>query len=263
MSGDWLSALTRCQSDGIPAVLVTVAGSKGSTPRAAGTKMLVTAEHLYGTIGGGNLEHRCMEMARQMLAEGVTDSRLEHFKLGASLGQCCGGATMVLLEPFLPCDFQVWLFGAGHVGKALVHILATLPCRVTWVDNRAGQFPATLPGNVTRLLSDTPDEEVDDIPANAYVLVMTYSHDLDYRICERVLARDDFRYLGLIGSASKRRQFEKRMTHRGHEPAFWERLTCPVGIPGVGGKHPAEIAVAVVGQLLQRQTTPVASAEPS
>jgi len=261
VSEDWLAALARCRADGVPAVLVTVAGSKGSTPRPAGTKMLVTGEQLHGTIGGGNLEHRCMEIAWQMLAEGVAVSRLEQFKLGASLGQCCGGATMVLFEPFLPCDFQVWLFGAGHVGRALVHILATLPCRVTWVDNRAEQFPTQMPANVMRLFSDAPDEEVDDIPAGAYVLVMTYSHDLDYRICERVLARGDFRYLGLIGSASKRRQFEKRLAQRGHEPAYWERLSCPIGIPGVGGKHPAEIAVSVVGQLLQIQIVPVKSVD--
>lgn len=262
MSEDWLAALARCRDQGLPAVLVTVAGSKGSTPRAAGTKMLVTQERLYGTIGGGNLEHHCLETAREMLVEGVAEARLEHFKLGASLGQCCGGATMVLFEPFPPCDFNIWLFGAGHVGKALVAVLATLPCRVTWVDNRPEQFPPELPGNVTRILSDAPDEEVDDIPAGGYVLVMTYSHDLDYRLCERVLARGDQRYLGLIGSTSKRRQLEKRLIHRGHGADFWAPLTCPIGIPGVGGKLPAEIAVAVVGQLLQVRAAAVGAGSP-
>lgn len=251
----WLEALSRCQTEHIPAVLVTVAGSKGSVPRAAGTKMLVTADALHDTVGGGNLEHRCIEIARQMLQDGLRDSRLEQFKLGASLGQCCGGATMVLFEPFFPCDFQVWVFGAGHVGQALVQLLGTLPCQVTWVDDRPGQFPETLPGNVSTLLSESPELEVADIPADSYALVMSYSHDLDYRITEALLARGDLRYVGLIGSASKRRQFEKRLAHQGREPSFWEPLVCPIGIPGVGGKPPAEIAVAVTAQLLQIRDT--------
>lgn len=253
----WISALGALAETGTPAVLVTVLEIKGSTPREAGAKMVVTAESSQGTIGGGHLEFKAVELARELLAARAARPAdeatpvLRCFALGPSLGQCCGGEATLLFEPVLPPRFQVALFGAGHVGKALVKLLADLPCRVTWIDSRAEAFPAEIPVNAAVELTDLPEEEVADLPHESYVLVMTHSHALDLRIVERALRRPDLRYVGLIGSKTKRARFLRRLALRGLTPEEIARLTCPIGIEGVAGKRPAEIAIAVAAQLLQ------------
>lgn len=248
---DWLAALADCKARGEPCVLVTVAEIKGSAPRDSGTKLVVTRGRQVGSIGGGHLEHKATELARQMLSDGATAARLEILSLGPALGQCCGGKVTLLLEPFLPSDFVIALFGAGHVGKAIVRTLADSPAQILWIDARADQFPADIPANVTRVLADHPEDEVKDVPAGAYALVITHSHDLDLAIVERLLRRGDCRYVGLIGSDTKRRNFESRLARKGFDEATIKSLRCPIGIAGIAGKHPGEIAIAVAAELLQ------------
>jgi len=185
---------------------------------------------------------------------------VKDYPLGASLGQCCGGRATLLLEPVLPADWQVAVFGAGHVGKALVRLLADLPCAVTWVDPRPEAFPAEpLPG-VRREVSDDPAGEVAGLAAGTDLLVMTHSHALDLEVVEAALRRGDLGFLGLIGSATKRRTFLSRLARRGLGEAAMARLTCPIGLPGVGGKLPAEIAISTAAQLLERRGTAAAGA---
>lgn len=250
---DWLAALEDHRRRGERCVLVTLAEVKGSAPRGGGTKMLVTTTAQAGSIGGGHLEHVVAEHARKMLADGTTAAKLETFSLGAHLGQCCGGKVTVLLEPFGPPDFTVALFGAGHVGKALVTVLAGVPGRILWIDARAEQFPAAIPSNVEKILTDAPEDEVPDLPPGALALVMTHSHDLDQTICERLLKRGDCRYIGLIGSDTKWRRFEARMIAKGLAPELVRTIRCPIGIDGITGKHPHEIAIAVAAELLLKK----------
>ncbi len=252
MSG-WLHALNALAETGTQAVLVTVVEVKGSTPREAGAKMVVTRDRIYDTVGGGHLELKAIELSRAMLRQSpLPDAPAIHrFPLGPSLGQCCGGEATLLLEPIQPPAFHVALFGAGHVGKALVKLLGDVPCRITWIDPRDDIFPDALPGNVTINVSDEPEAEIGALPAGSFVLVMTHSHPLDQRILETALKRDDFRYVGLIGSATKHARFIKRLKARGLDENELARLTCPIGVEGAGGKHPAEIAIAVAAQLLQ------------
>jgi len=332
----WIHDLRDCIASGTPAVLVSVAAAKGSVPRAPGTKMVVTADRLLGTIGGGHLEWKATEIARHVL-DGADVQALQRFPLGASLGQCCGGmaqllfepvtaaaawldavmqepdaprvvvtrvrsaattdklvvnattssgtlgelaldtaaieaarallreagstqlaeiaagdsSTTCMLDPLYPCDWHIVLFGAGHVGQAIVRTMAELPCRITWVDSRDAAFPADVPANTTVVATDVPEAEVDAAPAGAFFLVMTHSHPLDQALTERILCRSDFKYFGLIGSASKRRQFERRLVQRGIEPAQLAAMTCPIGVAGINDKRPAVIAIAVVAELLQ------------
>ncbi len=247
---DWLAALSDLKARGEPCVLVTLADIKGSAPRESGTKLVVTMFSQSGSIGGGHLELKATELARAMLREGAGEARLETLALGPALGQCCGGKVTLLLEPFVPSDFTIALFGAGHVGKALVSVLAGAPVRILWIDSRPEQFPAEIPPNVTKVLSDQPEDEVKDVPPGAYVLVMTHSHDLDLQICERFLKRMDCRYLGVIGSATKRRNFDARLARKGFSAELIQTLRCPIGLPGLDGKHPREIAIAVAAELL-------------
>lgn len=145
---------------------------------------------------------------------------------------------------------HVMLFGAGHVGAAIVRALAALPCRVTWVDERDAMFPADLPHNVTVEATDVPEAQAQDAAPGTFFLVMTHSHALDQRLAETILKRPGHDWFGLIGSDTKRKQFERRLLERGVDGARLDAMVCPVGVPGIDGKQPAVIAVAVAAQLL-------------
>jgi xanthine dehydrogenase accessory factor len=147
---------------------------------------------------------------------------------------------------------HLMLFGAGHVGAAIVNALAALPCRVTWVDERDDLFPAQLPSNVSVEATDTPEALAEQAPPGTSFLVMTHSHALDQRLAEAILKRPGFEqdWFGLIGSNTKRKQFEHRLRDRGVPQARLDAMVCPIGVPGIEGKQPAVIAIAVAAQLL-------------
>ena len=250
MSHKWIRALAELDSQGTPGILITVIEERGSTPRNAGAKMVVTTDAQFDTIGGGHLEYKVIKLARQMLEDNQHEPRLERFSLGASLGQCCGGATTVLLEPMGTDVKEIAVFGAGHVGQALIPVLASLPCRIRWIDQREDIFPEHIPQGVTKIVNEFPVDEVEDLPTNSYFIVMTHNHQLDQQLSEKILARDDFSYFGLIGSATKRKKFEHRLTAKGFSRKQLDKMTCPMGIPEVKGKLPAEIAVAVAAEFI-------------
>jgi xanthine dehydrogenase accessory factor len=281
--------------------------------------MVVTADQVIGTIGGGHLELKAVELAREWLSLGKAGATQRHYPLGPALGQCCGGAVDLLFRPVTEVErpwvralaqaereggdvtlvtdtgrdaghtslgdpesisavvtrhrfrpWQVWVFGAGHVGKALVQVLATLPTCITWVDSRDAEFPAHLPHNASMLLSDYPADEVAEIPAGADVLVLTHSHALDLEIVTRLLRRNDLAYTGVIGSETKASLFRRRLAERGVDASG---MVCPIGaaVPGhrnrQSDKHPGASAISVAADLLARRTAlsrppprPVASA---
>jgi xanthine dehydrogenase accessory factor len=157
-----------------------------------------------------------------------------------------------LLERMVDSRQDLTLFGAGHVGQALVQVLKLLPYRVRWIDGRAEMFPPVLPANIEAECSASPRHDVAAAPPGTFFLVMTHSHPTDLEICDQVLKRGDFAFLGLIGSESKRATFLSRLRQRGHGEAVLNRLVCPIGLPEVTSKEPASIAVAVAGQLLAR-----------
>ena len=257
----WRDSLAELRRNNTPAILVSVDSIVGSTPREPGARMVVTAAHLYGSIGGGNLEYQACQIARQQLL-GDGDEGLRRFPLGAGLGQCCGGLVNLMFERLL--DQQGWdkaageekrlplyLFGAGHVGSAVVRVMQDLPLEIHWVDSRDDMLPAVLPVGVQAICSDTPEAEVDAAPPQSCFLVMTHDHALDQRLCEQILKRDDFVYFGLIGSRAKRRMFETRMRRRGIDAGKFERMICPIGIDGISSKKPALIAIAVAAEIMQ------------
>jgi xanthine dehydrogenase accessory factor len=257
----WQDTVTELRRNKTPAVLVSVDSIVGSTPREAGAKMIVTATRLYGTIGGGNLEYQACQIARNQLQQG-SDDGVQRFPLGAGLGQCCGGLVNLMFEKLTESSdwdsiageddpIELYLFGAGHVGQAVVRALRDLPVTINWIDSRDDILPQQPPPGLTAICTDTPEAEIDAAPAGCYFLVMTHDHGLDQRLCEQILKRDDFAYFGLIGSRSKRRNFETRMQRRGIEVGKFERMTCPIGIGGIGSKQPAQIAISVAAEILQ------------
>ncbi|WAT02330.1 xanthine dehydrogenase accessory protein XdhC [Rouxiella chamberiensis] len=247
---DWITQLNQLQERRESCVMITLVEHQGSTPRNSGCKMLVTAAGQYFTLGGGNLEFQAIAIAREMLEQHHAQSRLERFNLGARLGQCCGGVATVLFEPLCQSQPQVVVYGAGHVGRALVAILATLPCRITWVDARASEFPAHVDPQITCVIDEEPEATVQQMPADSYFIVLTHDHQLDLALSEKILRRNDFRYFGLIGSETKRKRFDYRLAGKGISEACLRKMRCPVGLPDVKGKLPAEIAVAIAGEVI-------------
>lgn len=259
---DLCATALRWQAEGRPAVVVEVGPTQGSVPRETGTRMLVAADAVQGTIGGGQLEWQAIADARARLARGERAPCTQRIALGPTLGQCCGGALELRFLPLSACSAHDWprpaprfflqLYGAGHVGRAVVRLLAGLPCEVLWVDERETEFPpGPLPSHIEALAVEPVEAEVPLAPRGAFFLVMTHSHALDLALAQAILARGDFGWFGLIGSRSKRARFEHRLRERGFDAALVQRITCPIGLPGVAGKEPEVIAVSVVAQMLQ------------
>ncbi len=238
------------------AIRITITKTAGSVPREAGTQMLVWADRTEGTIGGGALEWEAMAAARRMLQDGRA-AQSARISLGPNLGQCCGGsvtlswesADNMTLQPARP----LWIYGAGHVGRALVHVMAPLPdFAITWVDTHADRFPDT---DITTLVARDPALVVKHAPADADHLILTYSHEIDLALCHAVLSHP-FHSAGLIGSATKWARFKIRLAALGHAPAQISRIACPIGDPALG-KHPAAIALGVATAMIgpdRRQT---------
>ncbi len=286
-----------------PVARVVVAETKGSVPREVGASMLVTAETLEGTIGGGALEFEAIKSARAALIAGT--DRFERKPLGPSLGQCCGGAVSLLteiwnerrldalvsdviarplpgrateqplavtrvlahhrskgmmpepgifsgwmIEPVTHPRRSIWVWGAGHVGRAIVSVLAPLPeLEVVWIDTTRGRFPTDIPKSARTLIAEDPARLVPHAPAHAEHLVLTFSHALDMELCHAVLSQG-FGHLGLIGSATKRARFRSRLSALGHTSAQIDRMECPIGDPALG-KHPQAIALGVAAAILK------------
>lgn len=334
---EWIDELTDLAAAGERAVLVTVAGIRGSAPREIGAKMIVTASETIGTIGGGQLEYQSTRAAVEMLDDQQTT--LRSFPLGSSMGQCCGGVVEILFEPVVEgmpgwlrdlaalhgqhepaiiatrisrskpaklivtatevfgvsaeqadsslvskarqllannavttrdvqelydpivvSDLNIAVFGAGHVGAAVVNALSELDCNIRWIDSRRKMF-RKVPANVSAIVASDPALEVAAMPADSFYLVMTHSHAVDFDICDRILQRRDARYCGLIGSLSKRRRFEKRYRQQGMTQSVIDQLICPIGVDGISGKKPAEIAVAAAAEILKVRECAVAPVE--
>ena len=218
-----------------------------------------------------------MTDARELLqrggAAGTGMATEQRIALGPTLGQCCGGVLTLGFTPLQQEDTALWaapvprftlqLYGAGHVGRAIVRLLAGIDCRVQWIDERESEFPdEPLPPHIERVCVEPVEAEVRHAPPGAFYLVLTHSHELDLALTQAILKRGDFGFFGLIGSRTKRARFEHRLQERGFVPALVERITCPIGVPGIGGKEPAVIAVAVVAQLLQQAPGAAAAAQP-
>jgi len=249
-------------------VLVRVQATQGSAPREAGTWMAVWDDGtLTGTIGGGQLEFQAVQTAAAWLAGGAPVDGVQRYPLGPTLGQCCGGvvfldyrrigaADAAALRAELGAHLQpVALFGGGHVGAALARLLSTLPFSVRWIDSRDGVFPPALPAQVETEHSEPVQDAVPQLAPRSRVLIMSFSHaeDLDIVIAclRRQRERGDLPYIGLIGSKTKWATFRHRLEARGFSEAEMNHVTCPIGVPGITGKEPEVIAVAVAAQLLQ------------
>ncbi|GHC33243.1 xanthine dehydrogenase accessory protein XdhC [Aidingimonas halophila] len=257
-SMSWHEALHALQCRGQPHALASIVGTAGSTPREPGAKMVITADDVHDTLGGGTFEYQVIAQAREAIASDDTGPHLEAFPLGGRSGQCCGGYVHVLIEVFSGAEATIALFGAGHVGQALIPALAPLPWRILWLDSRPDAFPAKA-ANQPRLecrgIDDPTDSSVatsvvGSLPSGIHALVMTHDHGQDRALIDALLRHGDCASIGLIGSDSKWASFKRRLRDGGHSEEALERVRCPIGIAGAKGKRPYEIALAVAAELL-------------
>ena len=246
----WYEGVEQCQQTNEAYVLVTVVGTAGSTPRESGSKMVVTASSSIDTIGGGHLEFDAINRARAYLAKGQACTELHSYPLSQSLGQCCGGAVKVLFDVCNMHQQHIAIFGAGHVAKALVPILAQLPVRISWIDSRTELFPEQIPANVQVVIEEEPETEVRHLSDNSWLIILTHDHQLDYRITENALKYPSLPFVGLIGSDTKAKRFITKLTHRGFDETTLARLHPPIGNPAVPGKRPIEVAVSIAAQII-------------
>ena len=255
-----LSAFLAANADAIVCELTSV---RGSSPRAQGTFMLVGAMDLFGTIGGGALEYLVIEHARRLLAAGLASEAMD-VPLGPEIGQCCGGRVGVSLaqldaaragallravaaeEAALP---HVYVFGAGHVGRALAQILAMMPVRLRVIDTRREEI-ALLPPSIDTQVVAMPEAVVRKAPAGSSFVIVTHDHALDFLIAQEALARTDTAYVGMVGSATKRARFASWFTGEGGDAGALERLVLPIGKQGLGDKRPEVIGVLAAAEIM-------------
>ncbi|MEM9171678.1 MAG: xanthine dehydrogenase accessory protein XdhC [Pseudomonadota bacterium] len=265
---NWPEQALRLLRDGEECIAVCIASVRGSAPRERGTTMLVTRHQLFGTIGGGKLEFDAITDARKRLADGSPAARRllqQRIVLGSQRGQCCGGVVTLeyrylsaadtdwLLQQQTTPALDVTVFGAGHVGKALAQVLSTMDARIVLVDNREAALDHRWPIQAFPFYAADPVAAVPHCPAGSQVLVMTHDHGLDLALCAALLKRRDLPFVGLIGSRTKARRFDKKLKAAGFDDAARERIVCPIGLHGVGSKHPGEIAVSVAAQLISER----------
>ena len=214
--------------------------------------MCVWADRQTGTIGGGALEWDAARVAQDMLRDGTVQLR-RTLPLGPDLGQCCGGVVTLDFIADAPADERMgtplWIWGAGHVGRAIARTIAPLEDReITLIDTTAARMPDALPITVSPLVARDPVMVVPRAPTGADHIILTYSHDLDLHLCDALL-RHGFASAGLIGSATKWARFRSRLASMGHSADQIARIACPIGDPSLG-KHPQAIAVSVVAALI-------------
>ncbi|MEZ0392522.1 MAG: xanthine dehydrogenase accessory protein XdhC [Pseudobdellovibrionaceae bacterium] len=244
------------QSEGKTSVLVTITNTKGSTPREVGAKMLVTRDKIEGTIGGGTLEWLAIERARGLL-ESCENSKWS-VPLCSKAHQCCGGFVELFFDIIKPRP-RLLIFGAGHVGQALLEVMAGTQYECKLVDERSQWIEEAQRKRfqLSHLALETflknPVEWFDDNPGwnfeETYAIVMTHDHGLDEAILEKLLGKP-LRFLGLIGSQTKRQRFFSRLLEKGFPQSQLEKISCPVGLP-IGGKAPKEVALSIGAELVQ------------
>ncbi|SDO83034.1 xanthine dehydrogenase accessory factor [Nakamurella panacisegetis] len=269
---DWLSAVQQLRRDNRPGVMVTLVEVRGHAPRDAGAKMVVGADHLWGSVGGGNLEEAAVRRARAMIASGATVPEMQESRLNAHARnphgqQCCGGVVRLLLEP-LPARPVIAVFGMGHVGFELARILSRLDVDLHLVDSRPEQLDELRLADVTGGPAQVSvqhlvlgEQALDRLPAGAHVLIMTHDHAEDFALCDAALRLPALGSVGLIGSSAKWTRFQSMLAEAGHDAAAIGRIRCPIGMPELPGKEPAVIAVGIAARLLEQRGRSAGPAE--
>ena len=242
--------------------------AEGSVPRNIGTFMLISKNNLYGSIGGGQLEHQITEISRKNLDRKNFKKEIINIPLGPSIGQCCGGYVQIKLEIYKNGNEalqsennpstsinDLYIFGAGHVGQQLSSRIIDLDFSVNLIDSRQNYLNLQTDNNINKILAKNPWLLIKNLPIKSYFIILTHSHDHDFKIINEILTLKNFEFLGLIGSYTKFQRFKNRLIKLGHKNKIVNKIECPIGLKNISSKKPAEIAISIIGRILEFRTS--------
>ena len=239
--------------------------TEGSVPRNLGTFMLITSKYLFGSIGGGQLEYTIIEKAKKILKENISEkNQILNIPLGPSIGQCCGGFVQVEITKYsngnqslknekilISKSDNLYIFGAGHIGQELSKRSIDLDFNVHLIDSRNNYLKMLKEKKVTPIYVEFPWMLIKNLPKKSYYIILTHSHDYDFKIINEILNINSFQFIGLIGSKTKMKRFSNRLIKLGHNQSIINNVECPIGLKNISSKKPAEIAISIIGRLLE------------
>jgi len=239
--------------------------TEGSVPRDAGTFMLITSKYLFGSIGGGQLEYSVIQKAKKFLNEKeIINNEIINIPLGPSIGQCCGGYAQVKITKYdnglqslknekliIKKLDNLYIFGAGHVGQELSSKSVDLDFNVHLIDSRKEYLKIQNEKEIIPIFTTFPWMLVKNLPKKSYYIVLTHSHDYDFKIINEILNLNTFQFIGLIGSKTKRKRFSNRLVKLGHNQYLINKIECPIGLKNIASKKPGEIAISIIARLLE------------
>jgi xanthine dehydrogenase accessory factor len=251
--------------------LATIIETKGSVPRNENVSMVVSSSEQYGTIGGGELEYQVIKESNDLLNNLNCNQKIIELPLGPALGQCCGGFVKIQLSKFnngikllLKHDLKeqiinqnqnLYIFGAGHVAKALLSKLDGVGFNIFIIDSRENFISKINADFVFPILAKDHTIVIKNSPSKSFYLVLTHSHQLDLSICDSLLKKNDFTFIGLIGSKTKKIRFKKKLIEIGHDENSIDKIECPIGIQSIKGKEPDVIAISIIARLLEYKSS--------
>ncbi len=254
----FVERLAELARTGTPFVSVTMVEAVGSTPQDAGSKMLVTAAGVSsGTVGGGKVEHQAIQYAQQLLTQTGSDAIanvLVEWNLQRDVGMTCGGAVKLFFETYNLCDWNVVVFGAGHVANALIRCMGSLDCRITCIDPRQEWLDKIDDQKqLEKICEPEPKTRAAQLPEDAFVVCMTMGHATDRPILEEIFrSKRQFPYLGVIGSKAKRAVLQRELKAAGIDKEQTNAFRCPIGL-SLGSNQPGEIAISIAAELVQER----------
>ncbi|MGI9455597.1 MAG: xanthine dehydrogenase accessory protein XdhC [Aeoliella sp.] len=258
----YVETLAELSAAGLPFVSVSLVEASGSTPQDVGAKMLVDTDGLvYGTVGGGRVENKAIEHAQMVLSDQQSlASQLVDWNLQRDVGMTCGGIVKLYFESYNLRDWQIVIFGAGHVAQALVRCLLLLECRITCIDPR-DEWLAKLPDSAKlEVFQREPASYIAQLTGNEYLVSMTMGHRSDLPVLDAIFRRElNFPYVGVIGSAAKKKVLVRELVEAGFdESQVKEAFRCPVGLD-LGTNQPGEIAVSIAAEMIKVRDQTVSS----
>ena len=238
--------------------------TEGSVPRDKGTLMLISEKYIFGSIGGGQLEYNIINKSLIFLKNNKFKEEIINIPLGPSIGQCCGGYVQVKITKHKDGknsiqneniinknEESLYIFGAGHVGSELSLRSIDLDFKVNLIDSREEYLKVQENKKITNIYAKLPWLLVKNLKKNSFIIVLTHSHDFDFKIVNEVLKFNNFNFLGLIGSNTKKKKFENRLLKLGHKKSLIDKIECPIGLKSITSKKPAEIAISIIARLLE------------
>ena len=263
-----LKKITDVKNYKLQVIKAKLISTEGSVPRNSGTFMIISNNCIFGSIGGGQLEYSVINKSREKLKENKNiQSEIINIPLGPSIGQCCGGYARIKIskhrngkesimqENILNQSIDnLYIFGAGHIGQTLSSRSIDLDFNIHLIDSRKEYLDIQKDKKITNIFAKFPWMLVKNLPVCSYFIVLTHSHDYDFKIINEILNFNTFKFIGLIGSKTKMKRFNNRLIKLGHNKSTINRVECPIGLENIKSKKPGEIAISIIARLLEYRT---------